>query len=845
MALRETHVEIDFISDTSGLRDIQRESNNVLREMQYLRNEFDMQGSRMNDLSDESKAMLRSMRNDWAMQRTSANKYRDELMKIKYGYHELTKSSLDYNGSNRAFMKEVQALGRLQKQVTDQMLQDDIRKKASMLQQVGTMLNTSTQASKVFDNYKRMGNPFYLVNAGALKVADGLNKIALAGRPAALALKMLGPSANMKQLSDMTRLISTGLMRFQLIALGAVVANVLLMSSLHKAATSTIPGYGAAFKAMTAAVRQAFQPMVEVFAMVMMPVYRFITAVANLVIKFNEAHPIMARFIQGFMLLVVVLTLILSPLAIGIGLLGGFAAAFSFLWTIIGPVITGIAAMSATVWIVAAALIALGAVFYLLWTRSELFRSTVIAGWNAIKAAALSVWGFISPYIQQAMTTVTTFVQQKLAQLQAFWTANGSSIKQAVSNVWNVIMTIIRAAMVVLVPIIQVAFMLVKSIIVSTWNAIKNVINGALQVIMGIVQVFTGLFTGNFTQMWAGVKQIFFGTLEVIWGMINLYFIGKFLAPLRSFGGILLGLMRGAWNGIKGIVTGSLTAVGNAIRTYFNLYQSVITGAMNLIRGVVTGAWNAIKAGVSAAVNSIRSAVSGGFNSIQSVITGVMNTVRSVVTAVWNSILSTVTGALNSILSSVRSTFNNMLSAITSIMNNVKTAISSAFDSALSIVTNLGTSFYNAGRGLIEQIIGGISSMAGSVTRKIEEVVGNLRDHLPFSPAKIGPLSDLDKLDFGGPIGDSIKKAMPKVAADMNMLMKPGENLASMSSMSPEQSVSNSSTQQSRSINFAPVYNIQVSGDAGGADNIKQQLDEHSRDMFASLTDIFGTEVAY
>lgn len=844
MALRETHILMDFIADVSGLKDVQREINNVLRETQYLRDMFGMQGARMNDLSDESKAMMRSMQQDWHMQRMNANKYRDELMKIRYGYHELTKSSKDYNGSNRDFMDEVRALGRLQKQVTDQMMADDLRKKASMLEQVGTMLNMSTQASKVFDNYKRMGNPFYLVNAGALKVADGLNKIALAGRPAALALKMLGPTANMKQLSDMTRLISTGLMRFQLIALGAVMANYFLMTSLHKAATSTIPGYGEAFKNMTEAVRQAFQPMVEVFAMVMMPIYRFITAVANLAIKFNEAHPIIARFIQGFMLLVVVLTLILSPLAIGIGLLGGFAAAFSFLWTIIGPVITGMAAMSATVWIVAAALIALGAVFYLLWTRSELFRSTVIAGWNAIKAAALSVWGFISPYIQQAMNAVTTFVQQKLAQLQAFWTANGASIKQAVSNVWNVIMTIIRAAMVVLVPIIQVAFMLVKSIIVSTWNAIKNVINGALQVIMGIVQVFTGLFTGNFTQMWAGVKQIFFGTLQVIWGMINLYFIGKFLGPLRTFGSLLLGIMRGAWNGLKSIVLGSLSAIGSLIRSYFNLYKTVITTVFNVIRAVVTTVWNAIRAGITAAVNSIRSSITSGFNAARAVVTAVMNAIRAVVMSVWNAIRSTVTSVLNGILSSVRSTFNNMLSAITSIMNNVKTAISSAFDSALSIVTNMGTSFYNAGRGLIEQIIGGISSMAGKVTKKIEEVVGNLRDRLPFSPAKIGPLSDLDKLDFAGPIGDSIQKAMPKVAADMNMMMQPGANLAGMASFSPEQSVSNSRTQQRSNVTFAPVYNITTNGGNDGG-NIKQQLDEHASDMFATLTDLFGTEVAY
>jgi hypothetical protein len=45
----------------------------------------------------------------------------------------------------------------------------------------------------------------------------------------------------------------------------------------------------------------------------------------------------------------------------------------------------------------------------------------------------------------------------------------------------------------------------------------------------------------------------------------------------------------------------------------------------------------------------------------------------------------------------------------------------------------------------------------------MKELAKKARDFLPFSPAKTGPLSDLDKLDFGGPISDSINKAIPNV----------------------------------------------------------------------------------
>src|SRR5690606_19997107 len=46
-----------------------------------------------------------------------------------------------------------------------------------------------------------------------------------------------------------------------------------------------------------------------------------------------------------------------------------------------------------------------------------------------------------------------------------------------------------------------------------------------------------------------------------------------------------------------------------------------------------------------------------------------------------------------------------------------------------------------------------------------------IRDFLPFSPAKTGPPSDLDKLDFGGPITDSIQRAIPQVQGWLNELL--------------------------------------------------------------------------
>lgn len=736
---------------------------------------FDSMGRRIREVyrgtSPEAQRMSAEIRSAFAQQRVAMSGFRDDAIKTQYGYFQLAQASKTYTGTTGEFMSEIEAMGKTHKKTMDGMMAANEMAKMSFYQSVGAMMARSTQASKISDNFTRMENPMYNVNKPLLGIADGLNKIAMRGTPAATALRMLGPTANMKQLQDMTMMISQGMMRFTSVALIAAVAAGIFYSALHKGAMETSATYAAAFNTMASTIRQTFQPLVEVFATVMTPVYNFITLVGQMILKFQQAHPTITKLISAFMLLVPALTLLLSPLAIGIGLFGGLGTAIAAMAPLMMPVITGFATIMGTVLLVAVGIVALGAAFYLLWTRSETFKTGVIAGWNAIKAAALAVWGFIAPYIQQAITAVTTFVQAKLAQLQAFWTANGASIMAAVSNVWNVVLTVIRAAMVVIVPIIQVAFMLVKSIIVSTWNAIKNVINGTIQVIMGIIQVFSGLLTGNFTQVWTGLKAIVTGALQTLWGVINLYFIGKFLGPLRSFGTMAMGIIKGAWAFIKGVFTSGASGIANVIRMYFNMYRSIITGVMNAIRSIVTAVWNALRSSVSAAVGSIRSSIQSAFSTARSIVTNAMQAIKSVVTSVWNAVKSSVTSVLSGILSSVKSTFSNIISAITSAMSKVGSTVKSGFSSALNVVKGLGSSFYNAGRGLIEQMIGGISSMAGAISDKVSSVVGKVRDFLPFSPAKVGPLSDLDKLDFGGPISDSIDKAFPKVSAQMNMLM--------------------------------------------------------------------------
>ncbi|WRU97411.1 hypothetical protein RYX51_10180 [Priestia filamentosa] len=311
--------------------------------------------------------------------------------------------------------------------------------------------------------------------------------------------------------------------------------------------------------------------------------------VGRFVQKLNEISPWITKIAGMFIYLTTTFIVLLSPLAVGIGLLGGMSAAFSALWMIIGPFVVGLASVAGTAMLVAGGLIALGAALYLAWTRSETFRNIVISGWQAIKNAALAVWGFLKPYIMQAISAVQTFVQQKMQQLQTFWDQNGQQILQAAQNIWGFISTIIGGAVRGIWSVMQFIWPLVVMLIQSVWNNIKGIINGALNIIMGLVKVFAGLFTGDFSKMWEGIKQIFFGAIQVAWNYVNLLLFGKILSAGRIFVVGFRDVLVGMWTFLKNLFFGSVNAVRNTVQSGFTAMKLVGETLMSGFKNAVTG----------------------------------------------------------------------------------------------------------------------------------------------------------------------------------------------------------------------------------------------------------------
>ncbi|MEK3847372.1 transglycosylase SLT domain-containing protein [Bacillus sp. FSL R5-0418] len=425
------------------------------REMDFLR------GS-TRGLEADTIQMLNEMRRAWNEERYGMNGFRNEMIRAQYGFFQLGNQMDSWSGTNQQFMDEVYRLGRAHKQVTDNMMKNNKMMRMSMLQTVGTLMARSTQSEKIAANYDRMGNPLYQVNKAGLAVSNTLENMAKQGTAAHLALKMLGPTANMKELNDMTMMITQGYMRFQMVAMGAAITNFFMFQGLHKAATQTVPGYSKAWEEMCSTLLKAIQPAIEVFAAFAMAIYKGITAVAKLVIQFNEAHPVLSKMIQGFMLLIPVLTLLLSPLAIGVGLVNGFLGALSSLWMFIGPVVTGLAAMSGTVYVVAGAIVLLVTGIYLLYKNfdklqerfkpatdamkrfANMGKSAVVGAFHTMIKEAEGLKPAFMKGFKDAQNVAITAIHKMQAESLKLWDRLGESHPQLVAGIESAYKTAVK-----------------------------------------------------------------------------------------------------------------------------------------------------------------------------------------------------------------------------------------------------------------------------------------------------------------------------------------------------------------------------------------------------------------
>jgi len=315
---------------------------------------------------------------------------------------------------------------------------------------------------------------------------------------------------------------------------------------------------------------------------------------------------------------------------------------------------------------------------------------------SAFGEALSVVWGWISERFEAAWTTV-----------QAIWDTVGQPIIDVMTAAWNILVSALS----------------------TVWENIKVVIETALSVIQNIIQAITAAIQGDWSGAWnhikAAAQAVWNGIKQVVQNGIN--FVKTVITNVVN---AVKSVWSTAWNVIKTVAANIWNGIKNTISNAINSVRSTITNRVNAIRSTWSSVWNAIRNVASSVWNGIKSVISGAINSVRSTITGRVNSIKSTWSSAWNTMKSLISNVWNGIVSGVRNGINNTMSAVRSI----KSRITGFFSGAASWLIS-------AGRNIINGLKNGIQNAIGGAIDAVRNGVSRIRNLLPFSPAKEGPLS--------------------------------------------------------------------------------------------------------
>ncbi|MFT9056887.1 MAG: hypothetical protein ABF449_09755 [Ethanoligenens sp.] len=360
-------------------------------------------------------------------------------------------------------------------------------------------------------------------------------------------------------------------------------------------------------------------------------------------------------------------------------------------------------------------IVALVAVFVLLWTKCAWFRDFWIGLWNGIVAVFNTVknaigtainavvgffqkWGVLILAAVLPVIGIPLLIIQHWGQISAFFVGLWNGIKAGMSAAWNAIKMVVMA---VVTPLVQG--------VINIWNNMK----GGIQTIMtGLQNILGGI--------WTVIKNVILGPVLLICDLVTGNFTKLHNDAIQIVTNIQNGLAQ-IWAGIQQVFTGALQAISGLVTTVWNGITSVTSTVWNAITSFLSGLWNGIVNTAQNIWNGLISFFSNLPQNIYNIMVDVGNWIRNA----WDTIISFVQG--------IPGKFASGLSGLGS-------AVRGAFQDAISFITNLPGEALKWGGDIINGIVSGIKNAASAVGQAVQGVAQDIRAFLHFSEPDVGPL---------------------------------------------------------------------------------------------------------
>lgn len=188
----------------------------------------------------------------------------------------------------------------------------------------------------------------------------------------------------------------------------------------------------------------------------------------------------------------------------------------------------------------------------------------------------------------------------------------------------------------------------------------------------------------------------------------------------------------------------------NAVNSVINFFKEALTAVGSVAKSVFEGIGNVIgsvmdaaKATVSEKLSNIKTAYEEHGGGISGVAAAAMEAVKGWYTAGYTFIDNLTGGKLSEIRGKFSTAMSNIVQGISQKFTDARTAFSNGLNNIKNAVSGAVTWFFESGKRIVSTFANGIKSAFSSAVEAVKGGLQKIRNLLPFSDAKEGPLSTL------------------------------------------------------------------------------------------------------
>lgn len=401
---------------------------------------------------------------------------------------------------------------------------------------------------------------------------------------------------------------------------------------------------------------------------------------------------------------------------------------------IVGIARLGIALLANPVGLIIVAIVALIAIFVLLYQKNEAFRNAIDKIWEALKtgfAAVLVFFQGLPAFFSNLWNTISTGVTSAWNAIGNFFTV---TVPGFFTNAWNAVVSGVTGFISTVNSNFQAWVASVGSFFSNLWSSIVAGVTGFISTVASTLSGWVSSIGSFFTNAWSSITT---SVSAMVTSVITFFqqlpgqasaIISSFIESVVSFFsqlpyrigfaiGFLVGTVVNGFITLNNFLVNTASAIVTAVVGFFQqLPGRIATFFTELYNTGVTNFTN-IKNFLTTTASAILTAVVGFFQQLPGRISSFFSDMYNRAVAIFSSFQSSASAFGSNVLNAIVNFFQQLPGWISSFFNDMANRARAAFESMRADVTAKASA-----------IVSAVSSFIGQIPERVGSFLSQMRD---------------------------------------------------------------------------------------------------------------------